>query len=81
MITMLIGYGRVSTPSQSLDLPINALVQVGCDKKRIFTDIASGAKTARPGLDKALDYARKGDISVVWKLDRLGRSLGISLKL
>jgi DNA invertase Pin-like site-specific DNA recombinase len=73
---MLIGYARVSTPSQSLDLQIDALVQAGCDKKRIFTDIASGSKTARPGLDKALDYAREGDILVVWKLDRLGRSLG-----
>jgi DNA invertase Pin-like site-specific DNA recombinase len=73
---MLIGYARISTPSQSLDLQIDALVQAGCDKKRIFTDIASGSKTARPGLDKALDYAREGDIIVVWKLDRLGRSLG-----
>ncbi len=73
---MLIGYARVSTPSQSLNLQIDALIQVGCDKKRIFTDIASDSKTARPGLDKALDYAREGDIIVVWKLDRLGRSLG-----
>jgi DNA invertase Pin-like site-specific DNA recombinase len=73
---MLIGYARVSTPSQSLNLQIDALIQAGCDKKRIFTDIASGSKTARPGLDKALDYAREGDIIVVWKLDRLGRSLG-----
>ncbi|HEY9669352.1 MAG TPA: recombinase family protein [Coleofasciculaceae cyanobacterium] len=72
---MLIGYARVSTPSQSLDLQTDALVQVGCDKKRIFTDIANGSKTARPGLDKALDYAKEGDILVVWKLDRLGRSL------
>lgn len=75
-ITMLIGYARVSTPSQSLDLQIDALVQASCDKKKIFTDIASGSKTARPGLDKAIDYARDGDILVVWKLDRLGRSLG-----
>ncbi len=73
---MLIGYARVSTPSQLLDLQVDALVQAGCDKKKIFTDIASGSKTARPGLDKALDYAREGDIIVVWKLDRLGRSLG-----
>jgi hypothetical protein len=48
MITMLIGYARVSTPSQSLDLQIDALVQAGCDKKKIFTDIASGSKTASP---------------------------------
>jgi DNA invertase Pin-like site-specific DNA recombinase len=73
---MLIGYARVSTPLQSLDLQIDALIQASCDKNRIFTDIASGSKTARPGLDKALDYAREGDILVVWKLDRLGRSLG-----
>jgi DNA invertase Pin-like site-specific DNA recombinase len=59
---MLIGYARVSTPSQSLDLQIDALAQTGCDQKKIFTDIASGSKTARPGLDKALDYAREGDI-------------------
>lgn len=73
---MLIGYARVSMPSQSLDLQIDALIQAGCDKKKIFTDIASGSKAARPGLDKAVDYAREGDILVVWKLDRLGRSLG-----
>jgi DNA invertase Pin-like site-specific DNA recombinase len=73
---LAIGYARVSTSLQSLDLQIDAWVQAGCDKKRIFTDIASGSKTARPGLDKVLDYAREGDILVVWKLDRLGRSLG-----
>ncbi len=59
---MLIGYARISTPSQSINLQIDALIQAGCDKNRIFTDIASGSKTARPGLDKALDYAREGDI-------------------
>jgi DNA invertase Pin-like site-specific DNA recombinase len=75
---MLIGYARISTPSQSLDLQIDALVQAGCDQKKIFTDIASGSKTARPGLDKALDYAREGDILVVWKLDRFRSLVGTS---
>jgi len=69
----LVGYARVSTPEQSLNLQMDALKQAGCE--RIFTDIASGAKSARPGLKEALDYARKGDTLVVWKLDRLGRSL------
>ena len=70
---MLVGYARVSTPSQSLDLQIEALNAAGCDK--IFTDIASGAKTARPGLNDAEMILRKGDALVVWKLDRLGRSI------
>ncbi len=70
---MLIGYARVSTPSQSLDLQIKALKEADCDK--IFTDIASGAKTARPGLKDAEMVLREGDALVVWKLDRLGRSI------
>lgn len=70
---MLIGYARVSTSDQSLDLQRDALEQVGC--QRIFTDVASGAKTERPGLAEALSYAREGDILVVWKLDRYGRSI------
>lgn len=70
---MLIGYARVSTPSQSLDLQIKALKEAGCD--RIFTDVASGAKTARPGLKDAEMVLREGDALVVWKLDRLGRSI------
>jgi DNA invertase Pin-like site-specific DNA recombinase len=70
---MLIGYARVSTSDQSLDLQKDALEQADCE--RIFTDVASGAKTDRPGLAEALAYVREGDVLVVWKLDRFGRSL------
>jgi DNA invertase Pin-like site-specific DNA recombinase len=70
---MLIGYARVSTHEQTLNLQRDALTKEGCAK--IFTDTASGAKTERKGLDEALSYVRKGDTLVVWRLDRLGRSL------
>jgi DNA invertase Pin-like site-specific DNA recombinase len=70
---MLIGYARVSTYEQTLNLQQDALEKAGCNK--LFTDTASGAKTERKGLDAALAYVRKGDILVVWRLDRLGRSL------
>jgi DNA invertase Pin-like site-specific DNA recombinase len=70
---MLIGYARVSTHDQTPTLQQDALTQAGCS--RIFTDTASGAKTERRGLDEALAYVRKGDSLVVWRLDRLGRSL------
>jgi DNA invertase Pin-like site-specific DNA recombinase len=70
---MLIGYARVSTHEQTLNLQQDALTKAGCTK--IFTDTASGAKTERIGLDEALHYVRKGDTLVVWRLDRLGRSL------
>lgn len=70
---LLIGYARVSTHDQNLDLQKDALIQAGC--KRIFTDVVSGATSSRSGLDEALDYVREGDTLVVWKLDRLGRSL------
>jgi DNA invertase Pin-like site-specific DNA recombinase len=70
---MKIGYARVSTDDQRMDLQRDALGAAGCEK--IFTDTASGAKTARPGLAEAIAFARKGDVLVVWRLDRLGRSL------
>jgi DNA invertase Pin-like site-specific DNA recombinase len=70
---MLIGYARVSTHDQTLNLQQDALTKAGCTK--IFTDTASGAKTERIGLEEALNYVRKGDTLVVWRLDRLGRSL------
>jgi len=71
--SMLIGYARVSTTDQKLDLQTDALKKAGCEK--IFSDFASGAKTERPGMTEALNFARKGDVLTVWKLDRLGRSL------
>src|SRR5690242_341823 len=70
---MLVGYARVSTTDQTLDLQHDALTKAGCTK--IFTDTASGAQTERKGLTDALAYVRAGDTIVVWKLDRLGRSL------
>lgn len=69
----LIGYARVSTPDQKLSLQHDALERAGCD--RVFDDHASGARTDRPGLAEALAYLRAGDTLVVWKLDRLGRSM------
>jgi DNA invertase Pin-like site-specific DNA recombinase len=70
---MLIGYARVSTHDQTLALQQDALQKAGCNK--LFTDTASGATSERKGLDEALNYVRKGDTLVVWRLDRLGRSL------
>lgn len=70
---MRIGYARVSTTDQNPDLQEDALQKAGCEK--IFHDVASGAVDSRKGLAEALEYARDGDTLVVWKLDRLGRSL------
>jgi DNA invertase Pin-like site-specific DNA recombinase len=71
--SMLIGYARISTQDQNLKLQIEALKKAGC--KKILDDEISGSRADRPGLNKALEILRKGDTLVVWKLDRLGRSV------
>ena len=70
---MKIGYARVSTGLQNLNLQEDRLNQYGCEK--IFSDHISGAKSKRPGLDRAIEFARSGDTIVVWRLDRLGRNM------
>ncbi|MEM6846262.1 MAG: recombinase family protein [Bacteroidota bacterium] len=69
---MKLGYARVSTYEQNLDLQLDALKKEGC--KHLFSDKVSGVKAKKPNFDKLLSYAREGDTIVVWKLDRLGRS-------
>jgi DNA invertase Pin-like site-specific DNA recombinase len=71
--SMLIGYARVSTEDQNLKLQIEALTRAGC--RKVFEDKISGSRAERPGLTKAQDSLREGDTLVVWKLDRLGRSV------
>ncbi|TFD94788.1 recombinase family protein [Cryobacterium lactosi] len=72
-----IGYTRVSTSSQDAQLQLDALVNAGVQKRDVFADVTSGSKTAieRPGMKKLLGYAEPGDTVVVWRIDRLGRSL------
>lgn len=70
---MRVAYARISTLDQSLELQLDALKKYGCEK--VFTDKASGSKDDREGLREALDFVRKGDELVVWRLDRLGRSI------
>jgi DNA invertase Pin-like site-specific DNA recombinase len=71
----LVGYARVSTDEQDVALQLEALQQHGCDQKRIFIDKASGVRTKRPGLDACLESLQEGDVLLVWRLDRLGRSM------
>jgi DNA invertase Pin-like site-specific DNA recombinase len=70
---MIIGYARVSTTEQNLDLQRDALKRAGCEK--IIDDTVSGGKVQRPGLERVYDTLRSGDVLAVWRLDRLGRSL------
>ena len=73
----LLGYTRVSTASQDAQLQLDALVDSGVQKRDVFADVTSGSRTAieRPGMKRLLDYAESGDTVVVWRIDRLGRSL------
>jgi DNA invertase Pin-like site-specific DNA recombinase len=80
---MLVGYMRVSSDSdrQTTDLQRDALLAAGVDERHLFEDKASGARDDRPGLAKALEFVLPGDCLVVWKLDRLGRSLSHLLSI
>jgi DNA invertase Pin-like site-specific DNA recombinase len=73
----LLGYTRVSTGSQDSQLQLDALLSAGVQKRDVFSDVTSGSRAAvdRPGVRKLLDYAEAGDTLVVWRVDRLGRSL------
>lgn len=78
---MKFGYTRISTPDQQVNLQIDALLNYGIDKDNIFSDIVSGSKKERPQLNRLLDRLRPGDEVVVWRLDRLGRSIKDLLEL
>ena len=80
---MLVGYMRVSSESdrQTTDLQRDALIAAGVDSRHLFEDHASGAKDDRPGLAEALEFVCSGDVLIVWKLDRLGRSLSHLLSI
>ena len=72
---MKIGYARVSNQEQNFDLQKDALIAAGCEARNIYTDTTSGGNATRPGLDNLLSKLRKGDELIVWRLDRLGRSI------
>jgi len=74
-MSRLIGYARVSTQEQEPQLQLDALEKAGCDKNKIFIDKVSGAKAERPGLNQCLAELKPGDTLLVWRLDRLGRSM------
>jgi DNA invertase Pin-like site-specific DNA recombinase len=77
VLVRLLGYTRVSTSSQDAQLQLDALVAAGVQRRDVFADITSGSRTAieRPGMKKLLEYVEEGDTLVVWRVDRLGRSL------
>ena len=74
-MTKIVGYARISTQEQDLKLQTDALEKAGCLRNMIFIDTISGAKSERPGLDKCLAALKEGDTLLVWRLDRLGRSM------
>ncbi len=74
---MLIGYARISTNDQNLDMQRDALKKAGCEK--VFIEQMSGSLDSRPELDRTMEVLSKGDTLVIWRLDRLGRSLSASL--
>lgn len=78
---MLIGYARVSTDDQVLDLQKDALIKAGVDPERIYEEYRSGATTKRPQLSECLKTLREGDVLIVWRLDRLGRSVPDLIKI
>jgi len=74
-MSRLIGYARVSTSDQDMRLQLDALRGAGCLDEQIFLDTASGTRTSRPGLDACVQALGPGDTLIIWRLDRLGRSM------
>lgn len=78
---MILGYARVSTDDQNTENQIDALVKAGCKRENIYQDVASGGVYDQPQLHRALEHLRRGDLLVVWKFDRLSRSLGDLIRI